>query len=262
MSFIKKLKRMKNNILILFILYSLSGFSQQTLKGKVETGGLLSNILVVNLTNQTETLTDGLGRFSIMAKEGDLLIFSGESIQRKRILIEKEHLEKEIIIIPLEIKNIEIEAVTIQKFDINPEDLGLVPRGQKRYTQAERRLFTAQDEQHLGALINLISGRTKMLKTIAKMEKEDKKVAYLSDLFEEDFYTIKLKIESQHVTEFKYFSVHFIEKELSKNTLKNVCGEDEKNYLKSLSKKEIELILISLSEKYLELKNEMITNEE
>ncbi len=252
---------MKIKVLLFFLIPVFCCSQEKNFIGKIETEALLSNVLVVNLTNQTETRTDGFGRFSIKANDGDLLVFSGEFVRRKRFLVENEHFGKEITI-SLEVQDIEIETVTIEKFDINPEDLGLVPKGQKRYTPAERRLFTAQSEVGIGALINWISGRTKMLKMLVEMEREDQKVAYLSDFFEDDFFTEELKIEPHNVTEFKYFAVHFIEKELGSNLSKKPLLDNNTSYLKSLPKEETELILIALSEKYLDLKKENITDEE
>ncbi len=247
---------MKNNILI-WLLFPIFCFSQEKIFiGKIETGALLSNVLVVNLTNQTETRTDGFGRFSIKANDGDLLVFSGEFVRRKRFLIENEHFGKENTI-PLEAQDIEIEAVAIEKFDINPEDLGLVPKGQKQYTQAERRLKTATDMElvvGLGAafsldpIINHFSGRTKMLKKIVEMEREDFRKSYLSTVFNDDFFTESLKIHSDNVTEFKYFALYEI--------LKNIDKKEKTRYIKSLSKNDLELMLVPLATKYLDFKNE------
>ena len=250
---------MKNNILI-WLLFPIFCFSQEKIFiGKIETGALLSNVLVVNLTNQTETRTDGFGRFSIKANDGDLLVFSGEFVRRKRFLIENEHFGKENTI-PLEAQDIEIEAVAIEKFDINPEDLGLVPKGQKQYTQAERRLKTATNwSPELGAgtmigvgfsfdpIINAITGKTKMLKNLVEMEREDIRISYLSAVFNDDYFTENLQIHSDNVAEFKYFALYEI--------LKNIPEKQRTNYIKSLSKNDLELLLIPLAEEYLMLKS-------
>jgi len=251
---------MKNNILIWF-LFPIFCFSQEkNFRGKIETGALLANVLVVNLTNQTETRTDGFGRFSIKAEEGDLLVFSGEFVRRKRFLIEEEHFGKENTI-PLEVQDIEIEAVAIERFDINPENLGLVPEGQKRYTPAERRLRTATNwSPELGVgtmpgvsfsidpIINTITGKTKMLKNLVEMEREDIRASYLSDVFNDDYFTEKLEIHADNITEFKYFSLYEI--------LKNIPQKHRTNYIKRLSKNDLELFLIPLATKYLALKSE------
>ena len=251
---------MRIKTLLFFLLPVFCFCQEKKISGKIETGALFANVLVVNLTNETETRTDGFGKFSIKAEAGDLLVFSGEFVRRKRFLVEEGHFGKENII-PLEVQDIEIEAVTIERFDINPEDLGLVPKGQKRYTPTEKRLFTALDEEHLGALINWITGKTRILKILVEMEREDQKVAYLSNLFENDIFTERLKIEPDNVMEFKYFAVHFIEKELGNSLPEKYLLDNNTSYLKSLSKGETELILITLAEKYLELKNESTTDE-
>ena len=249
---------MKIKALLLFLLPVFCFSQEKIFRGKIETGALLSNVLVVNLTNETETQTDGFGRFSIKAEAGDLLVFSGEFVRRKRFLVEEEHFGKENII-PLEVQDIEIEMVTVEKFNINPEDLGLVPEGQKQYTPAEKRLKTASDPNieyswliptlrfSLDPIINHLSGKTKMLKKLVEMEREDIRASHLSDVFNDDYFTKNLEIHSDNITEFKYFALYEI--------LKNIPEKERNRYLESLSKNDLELLLIPLATKYLNFKS-------
>jgi len=225
----------KNKLLFL-LLFPCVCFSQEmTFRGKViaHTDDL-KGILVVNLTKETQTQTDSLGHFHIKAAEDDLLIFSAVHLWKVRHLVEKSDFEKENFI-PMEVKAEMLDVVEIVRYNFNPEDLGIVPKGQKRRTVAERRLYTAQTEQHLGALINAITGRTKMLKQLVKMEREDKRVVALTNAFAEEFFTETLKIQPENVEEFKYFAVYYLPPKLAR--------------------KQLELKLIELAEKYLQLKN-------
>src|SRR5690554_7949983 len=237
-----------NNKVFFLLLFPVFCFSQERIKGKIKTETPeVSGILVVNLTYQNETRTDGLGRFSIKAEVGDLLIISASHIHKSRHLVEKEDFEKEFEL-EIEALPLEIEAIEIVRSDITSESLGLVPKGQKRYTPAERRLKTAQNEQHLGALINLITGRTKMLKMLVEMEYEDRRIDYLSGIFDEEYFTEKLDIHPDNIMEFKYFALYEI--------LKNVNKKDRTTYMRQLSKNDLELLLIPLSKTYLVRKNE------
>jgi len=199
-------------------------FSQEKIfHGKIETGSMLQGILVVNLAKETETKTDGFGQFSIKAEEGDLLIFSSEFIHRKRFLVETEHLTKENII-QLEIKDIEIKAVEIEDYGVNSVSLGLVEKGYKPPTQAERKLISAIDKGtgNLASIINIINtitGRKRMLKNILKMEIEDQRSDYLSEIFEESFFLETLKIKSEDISEFKLFALYQIPEGLEKEKL-------------------------------------------
>src|SRR5690554_2508869 len=238
---------MSNKVFFLFF-FPIWCFSQDVIKGKIKTETPeVSGILVVNLTHQNETRTDGFGRFSIKAEEGDLLIISAPHIHKKRHLVEKEDFQKELEI-KIEALPIEIEVVEIVRSDITSESLGLVPEGQKRYTPAERRLITTQNEQHLGALLNLISGRTKMLKALVEMEREDHRVTYLSDRFPDDYFVETLNIHPDNVMEFKYFALYEI--------LKDIKNKQKGLYFDQLSKNDLELLLIPLSEMYLARKNQ------
>lgn len=230
------LKTKKVKIKLLFILlFPCLCFSQEMIfRGKVLANtDDLKGILIVNLTKETQTQTDSLGQFRIKAEEDDLLIFTAVHLWKVRHLVEKTDFEKEILI-PMEVKAEMLDVVEIVRYNFNPEDLGIVPRGQKRLTVGERRLYTAQSEQHLGALINAISGRTKMLKKLVEMEKEDKRVAALTNAFTEEFFTKNLNIQPENVEEFKYFAVYYLQPKLPR--------------------KQLELKLIELAEKYLQLR--------
>ena len=131
---------MTKKILVLVFLFSCCfAFSQQKkLVGKVETGTMLSDILVVNLKKETQTKTDVFGRFSIYADSGDLLIFSAIFVNRKLFLVEDRHFEKEITI-QLQPQEIEIETVEIIHSDITSESLGIVPKGQKKIHSSRKK---------------------------------------------------------------------------------------------------------------------------
>ncbi|MFA5556250.1 MAG: hypothetical protein WCY06_04790 [Flavobacteriaceae bacterium] len=242
---------MINKILIL-LLFPGFCFSQQIIKGKIITETPeISGILVVNLTTESETKTDGFGRFSIEAKTDDLLVVSAPHIYKKRHLVEANDFKRELQI-EVEVQPIEIEAVEINAYSyINSENLGIVPKGQKRYTKAERKLFTAGQMSigtsiSLDAIINAISGRTKILKKIVEMERENQRIAYLTNSFPEEFYTETLEILPDNVEEFKFFVLYNLEKDLPK--------KQKETYIRSLKKEELELKIIPLASLYLKLK--------
>lgn len=243
---------MRNKLLLFAFIFPFLCFSQEKiLKGKIIVPNSdLKGVLVVNLTKERQVLTDSIGEFSIKAEPNDLLILSGIQLNKKRHLVEKEDFLKKIYI-EMEVLPYEIETVQINRVIINVEDLGIVPKGQKRYTVAERRLYTAGQVSigtsiSIDAIINTISGRTKMLKKIVEMERENKNVDFISDTFSEDFFIQTLKIQFDNVEEFKYYALYYIEKDLSK--------KEKQDYIKNLSKEELEFKLISLSKAYLKLK--------
>jgi len=238
---------MKHLVLLLLLLPVFCSSQEQIFRGKIETGSMLTGILVVNLTKEMETKTDGFGQFSIKADTGDLLIFTGEFIHRKRFLVEKEHFNQENIIL-LEVQDIEIKTVDIEDYNINSVSLGLVEKGYVLPTQAERKLISAIDDNQLGNsvsiinIINTITGRKRMLKKILEMEQEERRSARLSDIFDESFFLETLKIKSENIEEFKMFALY--------------------QTPEGLGKEKLELFLIQSAEEYRFLKYETETPEE
>lgn len=233
----------KRLLLLIVICCCYFGHAQQKLRGSVSTDiPNISELLVVNLSKEIETRIDLSGKFVILAEVGDLLIIDASHIYRKKLLVDENDFSKEIKI-EIEVKPVEIEAVEINKYSwINSESLGLVPKGFKRLTTQERRLYTATSTG-VDALINGITGRTRMLKNLIKMEREDKKFDHLIYLFEDGFYTEILQIPEDKVNEFIYFSIYEIEKNLSPT--------QKTTYIFKLSKSRTELLLIQLAKKFL-----------
>ena len=87
-------------------------------------------------------------------------------------------------------------------------------------------------------MINSISGRTAMLKKELVVEKKERLLAYLDDLFKADFFINSLKIPTEYVKGFQYY-----------------CVEDNafRTVLKSKNKIKIEYALIELAKKYNEI---------
>src|SRR5690606_4598392 len=98
---------MSNKFLILF-LFPVFCFSQKIITETPE----ISGILIVNLTAENETKTDGFGRFLIEANVGDLLIISAPHVYKKRYLVEETDFKTELQI-EVEAQPVEIEAVEI-----------------------------------------------------------------------------------------------------------------------------------------------------
>lgn len=238
----------KKLLLLIATFYFCFGYAQQKIKGQVSTDiPNISELLVINLNKEIETRIDLSGKFTIEAETGDLLIIDAPHIYKKRYLVEEQDFLKEIKI-DIEVRTVEIEAVEINTYSwINSESLGLVPKNFKRLTTQERRLYTATSTG-VDALINGITGRTRMLKNLIKMEQEDKKFDHLSYLFEEDFYTETLQIPEDKVNEFIYFSIYEIEK--------NLKPSQKGNYIYNLRKDATEILLITLAKRYLEPRTE------
>lgn len=102
----------------LFLLVLQTGFSQteKMIYGKISNKGYsVHKIDVINQTISKMTTTDFDGRFSILAKAGDILIIGGNNYVTTKIFLKKEDLEKDLFEIFLDQKVIALEEVEINK---------------------------------------------------------------------------------------------------------------------------------------------------
>lgn len=168
-------------------------------------------INVLNIVSEQSTITNQNGEFYIYVKEDDLLLLTAVNFEIKRKLIDKEDLKNEIIKIKMIPKTIELKEVKINENpQVNAVDLGIISKDIKRYTPAERRLYTATTSGGglpLDPLLNWISGRTAMLKKELVVEKKERLLLKLDGQFEDDYYINDLKIPQEYIKGFQYYII-------------------------------------------------------
>jgi hypothetical protein len=212
-----------NKITLLFLFLSFAGIvhaqdDRRLLKGKVVAELVaLEDIYVINRQTENTAMTEKGGYFSIMAKPGDTLMFSAMQIKGKLVPVSGENFSEALFFVKLEPMVHALDEVKIIRYDnINAVALGIIPQGQKKYTPAERRLKTASDGANqiglstvvaVDPLLNLLSGRTAMLKKEVDVEKKELLMKKIEDLFEEKFFVEQLKIPVLYVKGFWYFLV-------------------------------------------------------
>ena len=203
---------MKEFLLILFVVLSQLTFGQivgeKLLHGKIIVeSGTVGGVTIINLVNEKTTVSDGNGEFFILAKAEDLLVFSSVNLEYYRRIIEVEDLKSEILTIKMTAKIIELDEVIVNKHpEINAVSLGISPKGIKHFTPAERRLYTASSTP-IDALLNIMSGRTEMLKKGIEVEKKERLLAKFDVLFEKEYYTNTLKIPAEYIKGFHYYCI-------------------------------------------------------
>lgn len=215
---------MRSNITfqIFFFLATQFIFSQneKVLHGKIVVKDAMSNgVHIINLTNEKETISNNQGAFFILAKPDDLLVFSADHLDYMRKVIEISDYNSGVLTIEMTSKvNVLDEVEVVDYSHLNAESLGIT-NGVKTYTPAERKLKTAGDFKpiHLlsilgGSLpfdpiLNAINGRTKRLKKEISIEKKEMYLSKLEDLYDDGFYTDKLKVHSDYINGFKYYLI-------------------------------------------------------
>lgn len=168
---------------------------------------LVEGVNVVNETSQQSISSDRNGNFILFLKEDDVLVFSAVNLVTLRKKIILADLGKAVLKIQLQKNNILLKEVVIQEDShITAENLGIIPYGQKKYTVAERRLYSARSGL-LDRPLNWISGRTARLKKEVAVSEKEQLMAKLEYLFEENFYTETLKIPKDYIRDFQLFCI-------------------------------------------------------
>ncbi|WP_300566875.1 hypothetical protein [Flavobacterium sp.] len=196
---------------ILFFLCQMS-FSQTLLKGKViSAASSLDNINVINLSNKRNTVTEKGGFFSILAQANDTLMFSAIQVKGIQVVLKATDFSENLYFVPLKEQITMLDDVYIKNYpEINAVALGIIPKGTKSYTPAQRRLRTATTGGGIvpvDPIINWISGRTAMLKKEVQVENKERLLATLSDLYEDVFFVETLKIPSEYIKGFQIFAL-------------------------------------------------------
>ena len=211
----------KSNLLLLLFFICQTAFSQTLLKGKVISDAPnLDGIHVINLSGKKNTVTEKGGFFSILAKANDTLLFSGTQIKGIQVTLKEVDFSENLFFIKLKQHVRMLEEVYIKNYpEINAVSLGIIPKGTKSYTPAQRRLRTAGDFKpiHLLGLLgvslavdpilNAISGRTAMLKKELEVEKKERLQTRIESLYDTAFFTETLKIPAEYVKGFEMYVI-------------------------------------------------------
>lgn len=216
---------MRNSILLVFLILSQFAFSQEEklIKGKVVVkDAMVEGIRVINLVSEKEVMTNNKGEFSIWVKPEDLLVFSAVHLDYMRKFIEEEDYNSPLLIIEMTSKINQLDEVEVRDFSrINAVSLGILSKPAKEYTPAERRLQTATGlyptanigtmaggSIGLDPLFNWMSGRTAMLKKEVEVEQKEFLLQKINNLYEDDYYTEKLKIKKESIKAFQYYIIY------------------------------------------------------
>lgn len=215
--------RTSNTLLILFLVIAQISLGQTSgakeIIGQVfEQSSSVEGVNIINNNTQITAVSDENGMFSIVAKEGDVLVFSSVNLEPLKHRITTEDLISPEIRIKMTAKQIELKEVIVNdNAGITAENLGIVPHGQKTYTPAERKLYTAKSTS-VDKIINGISGRTAMLKKEVNVEKKEMLFRKLEYLFDENYYTERLRISLEDIKGFQLYCVEDSEFAVSLNS--------------------------------------------
>lgn len=199
---------------------------RKDIKGKLIAKDDVEGIHVLNKTASKFTISNADGSFIIKAKALDTLFISSLKYENKTLIVTQANEETTTLSVSLVEKINALNKVVVgskltgslqadlenseYKPDINFYDLGIPGNTKLPLTQNERRLYDA-DAGSLGniglgfgvnfnKLLNTISGRTKKLRAIVRLDNKEKcikklRANYEAILFEKDTLTEPLKNE-------------------------------------------------------------------
>jgi hypothetical protein len=204
---------MKNNLIVLLVFLSQNQLvTAQVAVEKIIIGIVASDskplegISVVNCSNKMMAVSDENGCFSILAKDKDVLNFSGIDYKYLRKYVYKHEYTSGTLEVNMTFNSIELDEVVINKYaNINAENLGIIPRGQIKLTTAERRLYSGSGG--IQGLFNFVSGERDILKMNVEIEKKELLMKKLEYLFGNKYYTKTLKIPEELIKGFQYYCV-------------------------------------------------------
>lgn len=218
--------RMNRFGFVFFVLFVTAAWAQESipikLSGMVRTDfATAEGFYVINLKTEQAVITDNGGYFSISAAVGDSLLFSAAQFSAIRIVLNAHDFQDKLFIVQMEPIMNQLNEVVIRRYDnINAASLGIIPFNQKSYTAAERKLKTATGLNatatagsmaggsiSVDPLLNLISGRTAMLKKELIIEKKEFYLKQLDIMFDKNHFVNKLKIPLDYVKGFEYYAV-------------------------------------------------------
>lgn len=232
--------KIKNTLQLLFILLVQVCFAQtgnlRELRGKISADSLaVDRITIENITSGKTVFSDSKGFFVVTAKEGDILVFTAVNLEGLRKKINQEDLAVDLLLITMTPKSIILKEVIINVSSISAESQGIIPYGQKKYTPAERKLYTATSGGGIDGLLNTISGRKAMLKKEIIVEKKVQLLDRIEGLFEEKYYLETLKIPQDYIRGFQYY-----------------CIDDANfaNALRAKNKTMVMFVIVKLAENY------------
>ena len=199
----------KNHLQILFLLLCQLVVSQNDsiIKGKIVVASNSNDgVTIVNISNKTNTISGNGGYFVIKAKVNDTLLFSSLQFDVIKLKMTPTDFGQNLLFIKMTPRSKLIEKVIItNQTVITAESLGLVPKGQKRYTVAERRMSSGGGGIGIGGLINLFTGYKKELKRNLEIEKKEMLIEKIRNQFEKAYFIKTLQIPENNIDGFLYY---------------------------------------------------------
>lgn len=217
--------RFCETLTLMFFLLSAKFFSQQKVYGKIisENDLVITNVLIVNISNDKKVYSDANGNFEIEAYVNDEIRFSKAGYERssRRVSDLNSSINIVLLRIPEEIEAIEIlnllgdlnkdskKLTKEDKFAKLQKDIGLPkPPEKPREVPAELKkvlVAAALGSVNVQAVYDLISGKARRQKRWYRYEDVQDKISWLRKRIDDEYF-IESEIPAERISEFLEFS--------------------------------------------------------
>ncbi len=242
----KNHQKMRNNILLFFILVIIQiGFSQgierKVLRGKIVADSLeVENLTVYNITSNVGAITDVDGKFSINARATDTLFIQGLSYDSKRYVLTDKDFWLPVLEIKLHVKITELNEIIITPYTLTgdlKEDTKRIQVYGEGFSKIDMGIKHYEDDVKMGTPINtalpnqfaptgisflpLINGLSSLLGVKGDPKKNSERVfeerrirdlqsksfsEHMLERFSHNFFVETLKIKNEDIPMFMSFA--------------------------------------------------------
>ena len=112
---------------------------------------------------------------------------------------------KSVVSIKMIAKPIALDEVVVKQ-KAAPDDLIMRHKDHRKFTPAEKKLYTATTGL-LDPLINLLSGRTAQLKKELQVEMNERLLARIDQVYDDQYFVEQMKIPADYVGDFKRYII-------------------------------------------------------
>ena len=226
-TFKPSIKYMKYLVALLFFIFSITAFSQQTVVSKRVHGTIvngtstfpLSNVNIININKVKGTISNARGNFDIDAEVNDTLHITMIGFQSLRVRVTNDWVKEGNAKIELTEKAIALEEVVVRKYNLTgylEVDTKLIPDTEnfrysisglpqgyeageyspKAFSRVMNSIFNPAD-----MLYNFFGKKPKELKKLKEMKKDNTVKALLETKFDRETIAVLLGIDKKDIPE-------------------------------------------------------------
>ncbi|WP_177762523.1 hypothetical protein [Flavobacterium sp. I3-2] len=161
----------------------------------------LNDVAIQNVSLNKTVYSEKGGYFKLPIAVNDTVVFSSENFKPIYIVVTPSDIQSRFLYISLEPNENTLEELVID---------GTLKRSayldaKKRKAGVYKKLHTATSGGPISQLINLLSGRTKMLKKAIELEEQNDMAERMISSMSESYFIDELKIPKEYIGGFGYF---------------------------------------------------------